>query len=164
MLGKTNTYKFISISNLRKKGFLIESRSGQNFSVQTLQALSLCQGRLSFSQNQADRESLCQAHSQGANSGCQSSEWGWWLVPRFQFSYLTNESYGLTSYPRRKPILHEQVSDEETISVSMILTMHFKNNWILEAFDFFSAMIAVHNLSSNYVFLTSVNSPDKKDN
>lgn len=46
----------------------------------------------------------------------------------------------------------------------MILTMHFNNNWFLEAFDFFSAMIAVHNLSSNYVFLISVNSADEKGN
>lgn len=43
----------------------------------------------------------------------------------------------------------------------MTLIMHFKNNWFLEASDFFSAMIAVYNLSSNYVFLISVNSPDK---
>lgn len=46
----------------------------------------------------------------------------------------------------------------------MTLIMHFKNNWFLEASDFFSAMIAVYNLSSNYVFLISVNSPDKKGN
>ena len=173
MRGKINTYKFISVSSLRKKGFLSRAGLDRIFQFKHCRLYPFAKEGSSFLRirltgiriNQSDfSESTCQAHWQGANRGRQSSEWGWWLVPRFQVSYLTNESYGLTSYPRRKPILHEQVSDEETISVSMTLIMHFKKNWFLEASDFFSAMIAVHNLSSNYVFLISVNSPDKKGN
>ena len=102
MRGNINTYKFISISSLRKKGFLSRAGLDRIFQFKHCRLYPFAKEGSSFLRirltgiriNQSDfSESTCQAHWQGANRGRQSSEWGWWLVPRFQVSYLTNESY-----------------------------------------------------------------------